>query len=274
MSPRSIDTSQQQQQASDGANLWEAILTTAKHDDTTPLAIPSLLNAASQPTTPPTTPPTPKMAFRQVSPPYLNMHTESLYNSILSPLLSPKNLSLLINEALSIPQWAPWPEPHYNTDGGSDWTVFPLCHTFPAQHVSNRKWIQSTCAHTPHTAQLLRKHLGNTLRTALFSRLGPRTLLSAHTGWEDLANHVLRVHVPLRVPPGGLCGVWVDGCVEYHRKDRVVIFDDSKVHRAFNHSEEERIMLIIDLERFDDLPRGTAVGGHTEELDKFIKELV
>ena len=119
--------------------------------------------------------------------------------------------------------------------------------------------------------------LGPTLRTALFSRLEPRTTLSAHTGWADLANHVLRVHIPLIIPEGeddlGLCGTWVDGCVETHRMGEVVCFDDSKVHRAFNYTNKERIVLIVDLARTDVLPFGTATGGHTDELDKFIKEL-
>ena len=38
------------------------------------------------------------------------------------------------------------------------------------------------------------------MRTALFSRLEPNTTLGAHTGWADLANHVLRLHIPLVVP--------------------------------------------------------------------------
>lgn len=136
--------------------------------------------------------------------------------------------------------------------------------------------IGKTCAFAPRTSALLRD-LGPALRTALFSRLEPKTTLSAHTGWEDLANHVLRVHIPLVVPDGdqndGLCGTWVDGCVETHRRGEVVCFDDSKVHRAFNYTGGERIVLIIDLARPDSFPIGTATGGHTEELDKFIKEV-
>lgn len=68
----------------------------------------------------------------------------------------------------------------------------------------------------------------------------------------------------------GLCGTWVDGCVETHDEGSIIIFDDSKVHRAFNYSEEERIVLIIDLARPRTLPEGTASGGHTDDLDAFI----
>lgn len=96
----------------------------------------------------------------------------------------------------------------------------------------------------------------------------------------SLVRHT-QVHVPLVVPgddaggndnfSAGLCGAWVDGCVETHDASRVLCFDDSKVHRAFNYSEEERVVLILDLARPGDLPTGTATGGHSNELDAFIQ---
>ena len=236
-------------------------------------------------------PPPPQ--YRLVAPPYQS-HRD-LYPGLLDEIMKPENIAAITDEALRIPQWTAWPEKnHYSSpdddDEGSDgesegredspypatWTVFPLCHTFPANIVENRKWISKTCNFVPRTAALL-EGLGPALRTALFSRLEPRTTLSAHTGWADLANHVLRLHIPLVVPGGsqnlGLCGTWVDGAVETHRMGEIVCFDDSKVHRAFNYTEEERIVLILDLARTDALPLGTATGGHTEELDKFIQEL-
>jgi len=61
--------------------------------------------------------------------------------------------------------------------------------------------------------------------------------------------------------------------VETHEEGVVVVFDDSRNHRAFCYGEDERIVLILDLERPDSLPKGTATGGHTEELDEFIQQL-
>ena len=234
----------------------------------------------------------PPVQHRLVPPPYQS-HRD-LYPGLLDEIMKPENIAAITDEALRIPQWTAWPEKnHYSSpdddEEGDDesesredspypatWTVFPLCHTFPANIVENRKWIGKTCNFVPRTAALL-EGLGPALRTALFSRLEPRTTLSAHTGWADLANHVLRLHIPLVVPGGshnlGLCGTWVDGTVETHRMGEVVCFDDSKVHRAFNYTDEERIVLIVDLARTDALPLGTATGGHTEELDKFIQEL-
>jgi hypothetical protein len=223
--------------------------------------------------------------YRIVSAPYQS-HAER-YPDVLETLMSPENMQLLRTEAKSIPQWTAWPEKnHYESeldnlsDDGQNtypasWTVFPLCHTFPATDESARKWIDLTCSYTPHTTALL-KSIVPVLRTALFSRLDPRTKLGDHTGWADLANHVLRIHIPIEIPTGefndGLCGTWVDGCVETHSNDRIISFDDSKLHRAFNYSDEERIVLILDLARPGDFPKGTAVGGHTDELEAFIKQ--
>jgi hypothetical protein len=225
---------------------------------------------------------------RMTSPPYIS-YSEEYIPSLWKPLL--EHWKIIQQEALRIPQWTAWPETqHYskvktknNGDDDSDnddpdsfhpsWTVFPLCHCFPANIIENRQWVHKTCAFVPQTVQLLQRHLGPVLRTALFSRLDPETTLEAHTGWADLANHVIRCHLPLVVPPGGVCGTWVDGCIETHEEGRLLCFDDSKVHRAFNYSKGERIVLILDLARPNNLPLGTATGGHSDELDQFIAQM-
>ncbi len=216
---------------------------------------------------------------RMVSPPYLSHEQE--YPGILDSLL--KSIDTIRNEARTIPRWTAWPEKSHYAD--NSWNVFPLCYTFPANEIAKRKFVDRTCSFVPETTKLLQT-LGPILRTALFSRLDAGSRLGAHTGWEDLANHVLRIHIPLFVPGNssmtdntnrhadnynmGLCGVWVDGCVDTHEEGRIIVFDDSKVHRAFNYSNGERIVLIIDLARPQGLPMGTASGGHSDELDDFI----
>ena len=218
--------------------------------------------------------PKPIMKRRMVSPPYQSHAHE--YPGLLDTLM--KGIDAIRAEAQQIPQWTAWPEQNHYAD--NSWNVFPLCYTFPANDITQRKFIDKTCAFAPETARLLQT-LGPTLRTALFSRLDPGARLGAHTGWADLANHVLRVHIPLVVPGGkyskangsfntGLCGTWVDGCVDTHEEGHIICFDDSKVHRAFNYSDEERIVLIVDLLRPQGLPKGTATGGHSDELNAFI----
>ena len=261
-----------------------------------------------------------ELVHRIVAPPYL-LHTD-IYPGLLDHFLTPDNLAAMIQEATTIPQWTAWPETtHYQSHNTNDnnnnennnkppasWSVFPLCHTFPATDPRNRQWIPVTCNYVPRTTQLL-KQIGAPLRTALFSRLEPGTTLGAHRGWADLANHVLRLHIPLVVPTSsfhnndhegdnhtnksrrrprtaeGLCGAWVDGCTETHREGEILCFDDSKIHRAFNYNPSlERVVLIVDLARPNTtekgeeenfaFPNGTSTGAHTDELDKFIKQFV
>lgn len=86
-----------------------------------------------------------------------------------------------------------------------------------------------------------------------------------------MANHVLRCHICLDIPLDGNCGLLVDGEVRYHKQGQIIVFDDSKPHRAFNFSETtHRTVLIVDLLRPQHIPIGTATGEHTPELDDFV----
>jgi hypothetical protein len=59
----------------------------------------------------------------------------------------------------------------------------------------------------------------------------------------------------------------------------IIVFDDSKIHKAFNVPIDpsdgeppliDRIVLIVDIVRPADLPLGGATGKHTQELDQLI----
>lgn len=169
-------------------------------------------------------------------------------------------------------EWTPWPEETlYNgPDQNGDWKVIPLVYTFPAYNPDSTKWVSNNTSKCPKTTELL-KNIPN-IRTALFSKMGAETRLSQHQGWADLANYVLRCHLPLVVPKPeeNLCGMWVEGHVQYHKPGKILVFDDSKHHKAFNATDAERIILIFDIMRPDSVPAGLATGGHTEHLDHFI----
>jgi Aspartyl/Asparaginyl beta-hydroxylase len=229
----------------------------------------------------------PKHVVRLVGPPFFDALAE--YPELQIVL---DHLGDIREEAQSISQWTAWPEEQHYSAGADDdendgefadksvpWTVFPLCYCFPADDEAKRAWVPVMARAVPRTATLLQRPELRRLRTALFSRLAPGARLFAHTGWSDLANHVLRVHVPVVLPPAStvqgrpersLCGLWVDGVVQTLAPNELVCFDDSKMHWAFNYDAEERVVLILDFERPADLPPGTATGGHTEELDRFI----
>lgn len=173
------------------------------------------------------------------------------------------NAAALAKEAAELrPAEIPWPEAELYA--GKEWKVVPLVHTFPALDVSQRSWLAATAA-APRTTELLRSM--PRLRTALFSRLAPNTTLNAHVGWGSLANHVLRVHLPLAVPPGDHCGVTVVDETRLHREHALLCFDDSLPHFAFNtHPSASRTVLIVDLERPQIIPRGKAPEFMTDEL--------
>ena len=198
-------------------------------------------------------------------------------------------------ERLEDPALFSWPEENLYDGVGEEWKVLPFLHTFPGNDPSKSVWMDRFCEMCPETVKLLRKIPG--IRTALFSRMGPQTRLSAHRGWADLANHVLRLHLGLRIPftksaPHKLvnegangnsepkltaapedhtCGLWVRGEKRYHRPGEIICFDDSKLHKAFNnHPTEKRSVLIFDIARPSHLPFGSAQKGHTDALDGFI----
>jgi len=172
-------------------------------------------------------------------------------------------------------RFTPWPESNLYSrkDQNGDWKVVPLLYTFPATDASSSKWVGPNCDQCPMTTSLLKSVPG--IRTALFSRMGPRTKLSAHRGWADLANYVLRCHLPLKVPetPVNCCGVWVEGHVKNHKVGDIIVFDDSRTHKAFNASpDQDRVVLIFDIIRPSHIPLGLAEAGHTEALDSFIDD--
>ncbi len=107
--------------------------------------------------------------------------------------------------------------------------------------------VHAHCARCPRTVALLDSlpilRLPEHAPEALFSVLEPNTHIPPHTG---VINGRLTVHLPLIVPEncgalvvGGEARVWEPG--------RCLVFDDSFVHEALNHSAETRVVLIFDL---------------------------
>lgn len=190
----------------------------------------------------------------------------------LSPLLPWREA--LAAEAMSPAAAAaavPWPETTlYDCAGGATWRVLPFLHTFPATDPDKSVWLAPAAAACPLAAALLRRVPG--IRTALISRLGPRTELAPHQGWAELSNHVLRVHMPLSVPSdAACCGVTVEEITQFHKEGAFLVFDDSKMHMAFNrHPTESRLVLIFDVMRPPGIPLGEATGATTSELKALI----
>lgn len=75
---------------------------------------------------------------------------------------------------------------------------------------------------------------------AMFSALNPHSDLPPHTG---PFNGVLRVHLPLIVPPN--CTVTVGDETRAWEEGKVMVFDDSYVHSVRNDSESVRVVLFF-----------------------------
>jgi len=96
----------------------------------------------------------------------------------------------------------------------------------------------------PETTAIIERHrtvlgLGG---LAYFSVLAPSTAVAPHRGPTNMR---VRCHLGLEVPRD--CGVRVNGEERSWEAGRCLVFDDSLVHEVWNHSNEPRAVLIVDL---------------------------
>jgi len=80
--------------------------------------------------------------------------------------------------------------------------------------------------------------------TVMFSLLRPGARIAPHTGTH---NARLICHLPLIVPPN--CGFRVGNEVRAWEEGKLLIFDDTIEHEAWNDSGEDRVVLIFDIWR-------------------------
>lgn len=87
-------------------------------------------------------------------------------------------------------------------------------------------------------------HIAGRSPMALFSVLKPRTHIPPHSG---MLNTRLIVHLPLIVPPD--CALRVGNDVRPVEAGKVMIFDDSIEHEAWNASDRTRVVLLFEIWR-------------------------
>jgi aspartyl/asparaginyl beta-hydroxylase (cupin superfamily) len=80
--------------------------------------------------------------------------------------------------------------------------------------------------------------------TVMFSLLRPGARINPHTGTH---NTRLVCHLPLIVPPE--CGFRVGNEVREWEEGKLLIFDDTIEHEAWNNSDRDRVVLIFDVWR-------------------------
>jgi aspartyl/asparaginyl beta-hydroxylase (cupin superfamily) len=69
------------------------------------------------------------------------------------------------------------------------------------------------------------------------------THINPHRGPTNMR---VRCHLGIKVPDGD-CAIRVGGETRRWQEGRCLVFDDSLVHEAWNHTDEDRIVLIVDL---------------------------
>jgi aspartate beta-hydroxylase len=102
-----------------------------------------------------------------------------------------------------------------------------------------------TCAACPVTTRGIETH--PTVRTLAgliyVSRMRAHTHIDAHRGPTNLR---VRCHLGLEVPDGD-CSLRVGDEVRRWTEGRCLVFDDYFEHEAWNHTDEDRVVLIVDL---------------------------
>ena len=105
--------------------------------------------------------------------------------------------------------------------------------------------INENCERCPKTTELIEQVPG--LKTAFFSILSPHKHLDEHRGPYK---GIIRCHLALKIPePRTKCSIRVDTELRHWEEGKNLVFDDSRLHEAWNNTEEDRVVLILDFIR-------------------------
>jgi aspartyl/asparaginyl beta-hydroxylase (cupin superfamily) len=120
-----------------------------------------------------------------------------------------------------------------------DWSALFLCE--------NGRPIDDVVARCPQTwdaVQVAPLPMMSNAPNVMFSLLRPGARIAPHTG---MFNTRLVCHLPLIVPPS--CGFRVGNEVREWQVGKLLIFDDTIEHEAWNDSDNDRVVLIFDIWR-------------------------
>jgi aspartyl/asparaginyl beta-hydroxylase (cupin superfamily) len=121
----------------------------------------------------------------------------------------------------------------------ADWSALFLCE--------NGQEFEETIARCPRTWQAVQAvplpRIVNS-PTIMFSLLRAGARIAPHTGTH---NARLICHLPLIVPPN--CGFRVGNETRQWEEGKLLIFDDTIEHEAWNESTQDRVVLIFDIWR-------------------------
>ena len=106
------------------------------------------------------------------------------------------------------------------------------------------------CERCPQTAQLLNQIPA--IRNAWFSIISPHYHIPAH---EGPSKGFIRIHLGLKIPAEKEnCRIRVADQTIFWQEGQCVVFDDSYEHEVWNDTDEQRVVLFIDVDRPMRLP--------------------
>ena len=126
------------------------------------------------------------------------------------------------------------------------WTGLNNSPAWSALHLwKDGQRIGGACARAPRTAEIVERlplaSIPDRAPTVFFSILRAGKHIPPHTG---VTNTRTIIHLPLIVPPG--CAFRVGGETREWREGEAFAFDDTIEHEAWNPSDQDRALLILD----------------------------
>ena len=163
-------------------------------------------------------------------------------------------------ELFMVNSWRDWPEKMLYPDGS--WKIIPI--------FAFGKWYKPYCDQVPTLTYLLKKI--PELKTALFSRMLPYTVVEPHQGLGVLSNNIIRCHLGIDIP--GTSYVAIGDERQYHKNNKWFAFDDSQMHYGCNMSSWLRTVLIVDIKRPTNIPKGISRVVTSDELVNLLNDIL
>jgi aspartyl/asparaginyl beta-hydroxylase (cupin superfamily) len=152
------------------------------------------------------------------------------------------NYEILLEELMSVindqnrKMFEPWVEKNlYQESNENGWDIAPL--------MIGGVRIEERIVKFPKLFSLINNIQG--VMSVSYSLLKPGTHIVPHKGYDDYSQKVLRYHMGMIVPKGDVA-IRVEKDTMKWSEGKSFIFDDYMVHEAWNFTNENRIVLIID----------------------------
>jgi aspartyl/asparaginyl beta-hydroxylase (cupin superfamily) len=166
---------------------------------------------------------------------------EQNYDTLLKELLQVKN-GEQERKIKKENVFEPWVEKNlYEESNEEGWDVAPL--------MIGGTLIEERCSKFPTLFSFIQQLNG--IMSVSYSLLKPGTHIVPHKGYDDYSERVLRFHMGMIVPEGDIA-IRVDREIKKWEVGKSFIFDDFLIHEAWNFSDKDRVVLIIDFLRDED----------------------